>query len=262
MQVSKETVTPKKAMDWLKRNVNNRPLRKGHVEKLAAAITAGEFRLNGETIKFNANDDLLDGQHRLNAVLIAGVPIESYVVRGVTHEAFDTIDAGSPRQIKDVFARQGKLFYSHLAAAIRILFAFENNRISDGGQTSHMRNAQAIDVLERNPEIEESISKMSKNDIRKLLPISVAAAIHYRMSRKSVSQADAFWGSVASGEGLTKTMPVYHLRERLISNSASKAKLGKYDLMALAIKAWNFYRTGRSLKKLVLAEREEFPTIL
>lgn len=260
MNVTKETVTPKKAMEWLKRNVNNRNIRKGYSEMLAEAMNSGEWVLNGETIKFNCNGDLLDGQHRLNAVIISGKSIETYIVRGVQHDAFDTIDTGTRREVKDVFYRMGKPHYSHLATAIRIVSEIESGTtIGSGG--ARLRNIQAVEILKKNPQIEDSVQLMGTLDIRKLMSVGQAAALHYLMAKMDSDKAALFWTNVADGVGLVKTMPAYMFRDRLIENRAAKAKLRRFDLMGLAIKAWNHFRAGKSTRCLKVSENEAFPTI-
>jgi hypothetical protein len=260
MQVSKETITPKKAMEWLKRNVHNRPIRKGYAERIAKDIADGRFTLNGETIKFNGNGDLIDGQHRLNAIIIAGKPVESYVIRGVPHEAFDTIDTGTPREIKDVFARLGKANYSHLSTAIRIVWALKNGQRSDGLSTA-IRNTQAVELLTEYPGLESSVSFVQALEIRKLRSIGQAGALHCLMAIKDEAKANQFWTDVCTGIGLTKGMPAYLLREKLINNRASTAKLRRFDIMHLCVKAWVHFTSGKLMKVLLVRENEEFPEI-
>ncbi len=46
-----ETVTPELAERWLSLNTHNRTLRDGVVSRYAESIKAGQWELNGETIK-------------------------------------------------------------------------------------------------------------------------------------------------------------------------------------------------------------------
>lgn len=61
--MKKETITPKKAMEWLQRNVANRPMSHKRVLGYAQAILAGAWKVNGDCIRFNGNGDLIDGGH-------------------------------------------------------------------------------------------------------------------------------------------------------------------------------------------------------
>jgi hypothetical protein len=82
VNISKETVTPKKAMEWLKRNIANRPLSPVTVNNYARAMSDRAWKLNGDCVRFNGNGDLVDGQHRLTACVKSGQSFETYIVRG------------------------------------------------------------------------------------------------------------------------------------------------------------------------------------
>lgn len=99
-----ETITPAVAKAMLKHNVGNRPVDKERVAMLAADIVAGNWHENGESIKFDKNGNLVDGQHRLMACILAGIPIKSIVIRGV--EDARGIDCGKKRTFGD-FAKMG-----------------------------------------------------------------------------------------------------------------------------------------------------------
>lgn len=79
-----EIITPEKAREYLKRNCrNNRKIGERRVQNYAKDMAAGAWQLNGEAIKFNKDGILIDGQHRLLAVIKAGVPIKMLVIRDV-----------------------------------------------------------------------------------------------------------------------------------------------------------------------------------
>ena len=65
-------VTPHLASKWLQKNSCNRPLSQNTVYRYADAILSGEWKLNGDTIRFDSNGTLIDGQHRLHACVKAG----------------------------------------------------------------------------------------------------------------------------------------------------------------------------------------------
>jgi hypothetical protein len=261
LNITKETITPKKAMEWLKRNVNNRPLREKHCNRLSEAMKAKEWQLNGETIKFNGNGDLIDGQHRLKAIVIAGTPIESYIVRKLPHEAFDTIDTGAPRAVGDTFARMGEKYYSHLATAIRNAYHFSEQRSTWGGSAPMPRNSEAVAYLAKNPGIRLSVEFVAQAGAGALMSVGMAAALHYLMGCKNRKKADEFWTGVLGGEGLRKGMPAYELRRRLISHRTTSVKLTRAEVPALSIKAWNAFIDGTEVKALRMTDGEDFPAI-
>ena len=104
IRMSVEKITPKRAERYLKQNDRNRKLSPKTVAKYAKSIRTGEWQVNGQSIIFSADGRLLDGQHRLSAVVVAGKPIETCVIRGIQDGAFKTIDGQS--SVGDKLIRQ------------------------------------------------------------------------------------------------------------------------------------------------------------
>jgi hypothetical protein len=265
VNVSKETITPKKAMEWLKRNVQNRPLSQSLVNHYGKAMAVGEWKLNGDTIRFNGNGDLIDGQHRLTACVHSGKSFESYVIRGLAHDAFDTIDQGRKRTIGDVFARQGYKHYITLASAVRWLWVYENIQAGKPNVFREtIRADQANDVLEKHPALHAAVEKARRfgGGKQKLIHHGALAFLIYYTGQKDEARADEFWSAVVESAGLKRESPAYLLNKRLIANLGSVAKLNGETITALAIKAWNAFRTNKPCGTLKWSDGEEFPKII
>ena len=117
-------VTPKLAEQWLGRNDSNRNIRPTKLAQLVRDMQGGRFALTGDSIKFDLNGNLIDGQHRLTAVRDSGIPIEVLVVRGLAPTVRAVIDTGATRSASDALRIAGKHAGSRsMAAAIRILRA-------------------------------------------------------------------------------------------------------------------------------------------
>lgn len=107
MNIKVMDITPEIAALLLKGNANNRPLLKGYVDAYAEDMKSGEWCLNGESIKLLELEEsgkhiLLDGQHRLAAVVKSGVTIKSLVVVfSKSDEAVKYVDNGRKRSYKD-----------------------------------------------------------------------------------------------------------------------------------------------------------------
>lgn len=53
-------------------------------------------------IAFDITGRLIDGQHRLHAIILAGVPIQISVTRGCSASSFSILDRGSSRSASDI----------------------------------------------------------------------------------------------------------------------------------------------------------------
>lgn len=71
MKIEMIHMTPQLAAQMLAKNYNNRALRKTTVRAYADDMEAGEWRSTHQPIAVNASGNLVDGQHRLNAVIAA-----------------------------------------------------------------------------------------------------------------------------------------------------------------------------------------------
>lgn len=92
-------VTPQLAQKWLENNPNNRSVRKGRVEVYARDMKAGKWNVTGQGIVLDKDGALLDGQHRLQAVIEANVSVDMLVISDM--ERVSTYDAGMSRSALD-----------------------------------------------------------------------------------------------------------------------------------------------------------------
>jgi hypothetical protein len=103
MKTTTETITPEQAAKWLHPTINrdNRDVRDSHVAALAQQIMDGNWQVTHQGIAFATSGRLLDGQHRLNAIVRAGVAVPMQVSRGMNEEAFKVTDCGLKRAAYD-----------------------------------------------------------------------------------------------------------------------------------------------------------------
>lgn len=78
-----EIISPKEAQAYLENNAKHRPIKDRKVAEYMAQMVDGRWRLNGKTICFDKDGRLLNGQHRLSAVVRSGVSLTTVVIRGL-----------------------------------------------------------------------------------------------------------------------------------------------------------------------------------
>jgi hypothetical protein len=96
-----DPISPAAAKELLATNDGNRRLRPNVVAPYAEVIRAGDWLITPEPIVIASSGRLLNGQHRLNAIIEAGITVYMFVVRGVAEEAFPAIDRGVSRSFAD-----------------------------------------------------------------------------------------------------------------------------------------------------------------
>lgn len=95
-----ETITPEIAREMLKCNTRNLPVRNSHVDYLASEMAAGRWQLTHQGIAFDG-DTLVDGQHRLLAVVQSGVTVQAWVFGDVPLTVQALVDKGRIRSVAD-----------------------------------------------------------------------------------------------------------------------------------------------------------------
>ena len=136
MNITVIRVTPKHAARLLSNNTGNRRLDNNRVRRYANEIVKGQWKTTGDTIKLGRDGRLLDGQHRLAAIVEANTPVTLAVADGIDHDVFDVLDSGKNRTIGDVFNIAGVKSANVTAAVSRMLILFDAGLNPNDGHTS------------------------------------------------------------------------------------------------------------------------------
>lgn len=258
---SQYIITAGVAEHWLEANTHNRAVRERYVETLAAAMNRGEWVENGDAIRFSTDGVLLDGQHRLAAVVHSGRPINAFVTTGLTPESQITMDTGSRRTFADVLKLAGHPNSITLAALATRVYKWDSGQVrSNLYRPTH---AQLLSIIDRYPQLPDALTYGSRIYNAVKLTQSVGAFSWWLFSAVDEADAEVFVDRLVDGAGLQEGAPILALRRTLLSNSQARAKQPDFVLIALMIKAWNAYRDGREVKLLVWksggATPEAFP---
>lgn len=280
-----ETVTPSMAQKWLLTMIGNRPLSQGKAIEYAIVMEEGRWSVNGETVKFDADGRLFDGQHRLQACALADKPFKTYVAYGISDEdAFATVDVGKTRSHGDIFGIAGYPDSNVSSGAALLVYQFKNNLISMSGDASRRMKRGSAKFLAKLDKLPVKAVHVTKEELLKfaepfkdrligavrfagnirckLLTKNTIAGCYLLFSEKSDVDAKSFFVDLSEGVGLSSSDPVYRLRERLIGNQAGLHKLKRGAILMLLFKAWNKRRAGEKLKMAIkLVEGEEFPKL-
>lgn len=244
-------VTPEQAQEWLaKNNISNRPMREARVAAYARDMTAGRWLFNGETIKFDVGKVLLDGQHRLAAVVRSGVTVPFIVVWGLPAEAQDTVDIGSTRTMSDALSLRDEPGARHLAAIARKVVMWERGYATQGGagMATHQEMHAYIDA---HPELREAVRVAQA--ARGAVPAapSVIGAAYHLCARINLVDAERFYvDQVIRGLGLSEGDAAAVLRDRLQKHSVGGRQMHPDDVFRYSILAWNHFRSGSRITKL------------
>ena len=249
-QIEAVTITPAMATQWLKSNTHNRPARKPHVSRLAKEMVSGNWQLNGETIKFDTWGRLIDGQHRLMAIIEASQPITTHVCTGLAADSdiFATIDVGLNRSAGSVLAMHGIKYATEIAAGI----AFMKQTFGDSQRPGKVSNAETLQTYLENPEKWQKIAAIaSHNEIREIVRKPVFSVFLWDALDVSEPQALNFVEMFRTGANLQVNHPVLTLRRSLTAKAENvsnpKFRFDQYYRLCIA---WNAWRDGRTLQHI------------
>lgn len=154
-----ETITPEIAKTMLGENVNNRRISRDNVNLFAREIRNGEWRFNGEAIKFGKDGRLLDGQHRLLAVIAADKPLTTLVIRGLEDETQQTMDSGKTRTLGDVLTLRGEKNSTQLASLARAVYLADQLGMEAAAQNDlKPTRGEIISFIDQTPQLADVLA--------------------------------------------------------------------------------------------------------
>lgn len=251
------TITPEMAKDWVSRGTNFRSTKEARIASLASAIEAGHWELNGETIKFSRRGHLMDGQHRLSAIVKAGIPCPSFVVYGIPEGR--EIDRGSKRTLAQQLSYEGVPNSATVAAVCRIYLVYQRNvRLKQSSFNNYQSDVRAsMEFCHANAESFQSIIKFCRPlySRQRILPLSVSAAF---MLLAGEDQHTRDFIQKVYDLVETRGCPSTAFRRWLESQyrkNAGNLGLNNYQVLAVLNRAWNSYAQGKEIDHMKVTVR-------
>lgn len=251
-EVTYETVniTPNLAEKMLAKNLGNRAVRDLRVAVLARDISEGNWRQTGEAIKFDWTGKLIDGQHRLHAIIMAGRATRMLVIRGLDPESQKVIDTGTKRSAGDALRMAGERSAPNvIAAAIRILIGLESGVTSAVG--SRLPDVTHSEVLDYFAGREESLASaaLAAGRVAKVMGASVStvAAFAYLTAQIDAEASFRFLSDLENLRTGGKGDPRYTLSLRIRSIRERGERTSQTQQLYYFLRAWNAWREGKSL---------------
>ena len=246
-------ITPELAAEALKTSKGNRLLRQTAIDQMASQIDSGEWTLTGEPIIFSIDGSLIDGHHRLSAVVKSDKSILSIVTEGIPVGAFAYIDIGIVRRPGDIFHLAGINDSNNSAAAVRAMLEYKSAigciGISALHGSKNPSKAFLVDLWKKDLEQWEEAASIAGR-IYKALSASRAMMTGMVFLFLSVDSetARAFCEAVISGSGLMEGNPALTFRNNLIRGMSQKmSESNRRSLMVKFCQCWNAYRKGQRL---------------
>jgi len=249
-KVSLQLVTPEMAGQFLRNNYVNRPINPKTTEKYEGDMVA-DLWLEPTPIYFTLDGKLLDGQHRMSALIAANKSFWFVVVENVDPEIIDAIDGGAKRSDTQrlVMHGQPKEISGLLASMLGFVLNYKEHRIFSGGISfpkkwdfhgMHDQMAEYADYW-ANAELDGVTIKKT-----------VLASFNFITSLQDKDKSTEFFNQLLEPNGLEEGSPVLALKEYCEKTIPAKGQTqGEVRKSAIALLlAWQAFYEGKTVKKI------------
>lgn len=249
-------VSPELAAEWLKRNRKNRPINKDHVGKLVRDIKAGRWAPSPQPIVFDVDGDLIDGQHRLTAVVVAGVSIQMVIAENAPRESIRGIDMGAQRNAVGILS----MLHDH-SPKVRAM-AISNAMITGVRRETASRYSKQEQVefyLEHRGAVDYAIGLLPVNyrHCKRGQVGAVIARASYTVGSETLERFCAVLTTGVASDPIDATAIL--ARDWLMTHSSAGGMASCVESYSKVARALDAYRRGEVIKKLYAATVEPFP---
>lgn len=255
------TVTADMAQALLKLNTSNRPLNPDTVRRYTRLMDDGRWMYGTDAIGIDREGRLVNGQHRLTALLDVCQPQPFMVTVGLDPEAFAVLDAGKRRQASDALAIGGFSLTATRAALIRMLASAADGKLWTGN-----RSLEAAEVLEmaRHLDGERMTSCLSRAKTlytrsRRLVLETSFAFLLWTYGEEHSDDIEVYTEQLATGVGIVEDrQPAATVRTALISERTIGGRFDTRHRLALVVRGAEAHLAGRPLHS---ARTQNWPSV-
>jgi hypothetical protein len=263
-------ITPKLAANFLERNKSNRRLNENSINFYADQMSRNQWKLTGQGISFDSDNYLLDGQHRLHAIIKSQTSVKMLVVYEVDRDSFTCYDSGKNRNMTDIFSISEIPNASTVSTAIQFYINLKNNRgVNFSSNLARSRKITRYDCLNeynKDAEFWQECVRVSMRCYKKMRILNLgftASFVYYSVKEKNkpveyvVNFLNQLFGFDSDEFNATKLF-----RDAVVKDALSTKKMSPVHKLGLFKKTWNCYVTKRDVKCLKYDERENEIEIL
>lgn len=259
-----ERVTPEMAAIWLATDLyeHQRPLRDWHIKEYAVEMGAGRFT-PGTTLKFgvlSGRRHLIDGQHRLHAVIAAEIP-QTFVVTEIGFATMEDLERAYGREDTGLrrLAREAPYFHSYaerhgfapadvnkLVAAMPILIRGFQLKSGHHGPVPTERYAEVAAPLAGPFRSYLAATKHRPRAMARYLALGGVIAVGLVTFRDQPERAKPFWERVAAISGYERGSGEAFLVGFFLEKTFTRllgAEISRY-----VARAWTAYYEGESIQ--------------
>lgn len=261
-EIKSATITPEYAYELLRMNTNNRNIREDHVKRLAKSMKNGEWELSNDAIVISEGNVLLNGQHRLYAVIESNTPCPFIMFTGAKDSSFDIMDTQATRKLRDVIYRKGGSNSAQVETIINKLLKLRYDKEKKWNTTERFDTAASVVTRRASVECYEKeqdvilfwlnkATRLCKSNVALLPPATIAALAIFLNTDLGYSEDKVLEYLIELlVDGKTSHGTILAARKKLLRHRMKIELMPRHDDLRYVIRAWNDWILGRESKSI------------
>lgn len=235
----------------------NRPMVTGSVASLLEAILGANWQFNHQGIAFDVDGRLIDGQHRLEAIVRAdkvqpGIMVPIMVTWNLPREANEKIDLVRRRNTGTFLAMEGYAQSSRLNTILKLLHLYDTTDFDAPLNAAHWNEIPDLATI-RKSLADHKIAPDSctiGGQLGSILTPSAAGAGWVICRERYPDEMNMeFVAGLKSGANLAEGDPRLALREWARNRKEQHKRAQPYVHLAVYLKAFKLFRQGQPVKQ-------------
>lgn len=259
--VKVEEIDRRRAKEILAKNPINRRRNQRTIDLYAEQMNKGLWRLSNDAISFDVKGNLINGQHRLSALLQSNCSsLQFLVAYALPENSFEIMDNGKPRSVADVLSIEKIPNYTNVASIVkRKMSLMKRSDMEASRNHTKSSNSLILEEYKRHKLNYDEIAREASRlrDKQALLTVSdYGGHIAYLFIEMlyPYDQVITFFRELVGL--IPETHSVINLyRSKIINDMASIKKAPPQVKECYLIKTWNAYISGTTLKILKYNEK-------
>ena len=266
VKIKTQLITPSIAKSLLERNVSNRRINEGRLLAYTKDMINGKWKEGtAEPIKISKTGIILDGQHRLLAIVKSNCSILCHVAENLEDAVFDVLDTGKSRNASDCFNVAGVKMSNTLPSIIAHYNLLQEGKKVGQQRSGKATNAELLDQYYEDELFWQNVGRTTTNwyiAFAKILTPSMIGGFYAHLYKINPIKAELFMSQLCTGSDINN-QTINLLRTKLMQDKMSPRKMPPTLKMALIIKTWNNFINGTEVKILKFdTVRDDFPTAI
>lgn len=265
VRVQTYTITPEKAREWLDgprgEHFRQRPLNQATVSRYARDMANGDWNFDASMVCLSPDGILLNGQHRLHAIIRAGRPVKMTVATNVPESAGLTMDAGKNRSAADALAiTRGVRRSAQMASLAKMLVLIQSGLITRDNKlqqqaVTHTVIAQFVDAHMDDMLYSVQVTDRFKRQVD--CPPTAFSVAHYMIAEVNGREwADLYVTALGKKVNEPEGSAVLAVDNRLRNARSKSERHPDREIVSLLIRGWNHWSVGSRPKSMVLGARK------